>query len=232
MKQIRKFSDERLDNFCAYCGESPDTRDHVPSKILLDKPFPENLPVVPACQSCNQSFSLDEEYLGCVLECIISGTTEPQKLNRSKITKILSRKESLKNRLESAKVIENGNVFFQIEEERFKNVILKLAQGHYRFENSESQIEAPDVLWFQPVETMTEYEEKEFYSLAEQTKLPEVGSRALTVLFSGKTPMSKWVEVQPNNYQYSVSYFDNMFIVKIVIWEYLACQIEWGEFKF
>ena len=76
---------------------------------------------------------------------------------------------------------------------------------------------------------MTEYEEKEFYSLAEQTKLPEVGSRALTVLFSGKTPMSKWVEVQPNNYQYSVSYFDNMFIVKIVIWEYLACQIEWHE---
>ena len=203
MKAIGKFSDERLDDFCAYCGEHPDTRDHVPSKIILDKPFPENLPVVPACQSCNQSFSLDEEYFGCVLECIINGTTEPSKLKRSKISKILTRKEKLKNRLENSKIIENGNTFFQIEE--------------------------PDILWFQPIQDMSEYEKVEFYSLTEQTKLPEVGSRALAVLFLGETPMSKWVEVQLNNYQYSVSYYDNMFIVKIIIWEYLACQIEWHE---
>lgn len=229
LKQIRTFSDERLNNFCAYCGEIPDTRDHVPSKILLDKPFPENLPVVPACENCNHSFSLDEEYFGCILECILRGTTEPKELERSKIAKILKRKEKLKKRLDDAKKVVGANTSFEIEEDRFINVILKLAQGHYRFENSESQIEKPTTLWFQALDTMTENEKREFFSLTEQTKMPEVGSRAMMVLFSSGVAVSKWITVQPNNYEYSVSYFDSKFIVKILIWGYLACQIEWHQ---
>ena len=94
MKQIRTFSDERLDEFCSYCGKKPETRDHVPSKVLLDKPFPENLPIVPACKKCNEDLSLDEEYFSCLIECILCGTTEIDKLKREKIKKILSESDS------------------------------------------------------------------------------------------------------------------------------------------
>ena len=31
------FIDERHTGMCVYCGTHPDTRDHVPSKVLLDE---------------------------------------------------------------------------------------------------------------------------------------------------------------------------------------------------
>lgn len=49
---------------CIYCGSNQNlTDDHIPSKCL----FPEshsktNLITVPSCQSCNKSYSRDEEY--------------------------------------------------------------------------------------------------------------------------------------------------------------------------
>jgi hypothetical protein len=48
MQQLRSYADERLVASCVYCGNVTETRDHVPSRILLDEPYPENLPVVPS----------------------------------------------------------------------------------------------------------------------------------------------------------------------------------------
>lgn len=62
MKQIPNYGDIRQIQTCVYSGGGTETRDHVPSKVLLEKPYPENLPIVPACDTCNQSFSSDEEY--------------------------------------------------------------------------------------------------------------------------------------------------------------------------
>lgn len=87
------FIDSRLagDN-CVYCGSTADSRDHVPSKILLDDPLPRDLPVVKACSPCNSGFSLDEEYLACFVECVIAGSVNLELLSRQKIRSILSRK--------------------------------------------------------------------------------------------------------------------------------------------
>lgn len=65
------FIDRRLTGMCVYCGDQPDTRDHVPSKVFLNEPYPPELPVVAACKRCNESFSLDEQYLACFLDCVI-----------------------------------------------------------------------------------------------------------------------------------------------------------------
>jgi hypothetical protein len=59
MDPKKLFIDERLKGICAYCGARPESRDHVPSRVLLDKPYPENLPVVEACFKCNGEFSAD-----------------------------------------------------------------------------------------------------------------------------------------------------------------------------
>src|SRR5690349_5967316 len=83
------FYDDRLKGFCVYCGGPEETRDHVPSKVLLDEPYPTPLPVVPACERCNGSFSLDEEYLACFIECTICGTTDPTKVRRPRIQRKL-----------------------------------------------------------------------------------------------------------------------------------------------
>ena len=55
---------------CVYCGADKDlTVDHVPPKLLLTHPYPENLITVPACFPCNQSFQKDDEYMRPLL-CI------------------------------------------------------------------------------------------------------------------------------------------------------------------
>lgn len=70
MDQLTDIADTRLINGCIYCGGAAETRDHVPSRILLDPLYPENLSVVGSCESCNQGFSRDEQYLVCLLEAI------------------------------------------------------------------------------------------------------------------------------------------------------------------
>lgn len=48
---------------CIYCGKTGQvTDDHVPPKNLFSKPLPNNLITVPACDPCNKSFSMDDEY--------------------------------------------------------------------------------------------------------------------------------------------------------------------------
>ena len=70
MDYIDEFVDERQKLCCPQCGawigEVGSNRDHVPSKVLLRRPYPNNLPVVASCTTCNISFSADEEYLSFV----------------------------------------------------------------------------------------------------------------------------------------------------------------------
>lgn len=54
---------------CAYCGAEDRelTDDHVPPKLMLEEPFPDNLVTVPACLECNQRFQKDDEYTRTVI---------------------------------------------------------------------------------------------------------------------------------------------------------------------
>lgn len=228
MIQVKPFNDERLDSFCIYCGESPETCDHIPSKIFLDEPFPDNLPVVSCCLKCNQGFSLDEEYVACLIECTLNGTTEIENLKREKIRRILSRKEFLRQRLSKAHIEIDGNKFFKFEEERLNNVILKLARGHAKYELSETKLETPLSYWVKPILTMSEEEFDIFFSSTIANKLPEVGSRAMQKLLTdGNNFYTYWTNVQTDNYMYFVSVDLENICVKLVIWGYLAAEIIW-----
>jgi hypothetical protein len=90
------FVDERFTGMCVYCGRRPNTRDHVPSRVLLDEPYPAELPVVEACNECNGDFSKDKVYLACVLDCIIAGSADPEMVIRSKIKRILKDESPLR----------------------------------------------------------------------------------------------------------------------------------------
>src|SRR5690242_14029536 len=75
VQQVQKmYIDERHLAFCAFCGDAPGTRDHVPPRVFLDKPYPDNVPVVGSCFECNNGASLDEEYVACLLEAAVCNT--------------------------------------------------------------------------------------------------------------------------------------------------------------
>jgi hypothetical protein len=97
---------------CTYCGAMPATRDHVPSRVLLDEPFPTNLPVVSACEDCNNGFSLDEQYLACLIECAMSGSAEPESVHRGKIQRILMEKPAFAALIASCRRENESGVFF------------------------------------------------------------------------------------------------------------------------
>lgn len=63
---------------CAYCGKDKKlTDDHVPPKVLLHKPYPANLPTVPACADCNRGFQKDDEYTRAVLAVDVRAAGNP-----------------------------------------------------------------------------------------------------------------------------------------------------------
>ncbi len=179
MKQIRNFGDERQVAQCAYCGNDTPTRDHVPSRVLLDEPYPENLPVVPACHKCNEGFSVDEEYVACLIDCVISETTSPEKVQREKVRRILLNKPALTAKLAAAHHKKHGVSQFSVEDSRVKNLILKLGRGHALFELNEPQYEEPVSIEYVSLPSLSDNERTRFEYLPTPTIFPEVGSRAM-----------------------------------------------------
>jgi hypothetical protein len=227
MDQIRNYGDERNRGWCVYCGGSEETRDHVPSRILLDEPYPANLPVVAACRRCNVSFSLDEEYLACLLECVLAGAAEPQQIPRTKIRRILTSKPELAARIEGAKQALSGRTVFRPEVDRVRKVVLKLARGHAAFELNEPQLDEPVAVFFESFDNLSR-EERAGFECAPKTDLfPEVGSRAMQRLFiTPGVTHGNWIEVQEGRYRYMTSQASGL-MVRIVIREYLACETVW-----
>lgn len=131
MDPRKLFADARLTGRCVYCGGEPSTRDHVPSRVLLDEPFPPDLPIVQACEACNNGFSTNEQYLACLLECVLCGTVDPALVCRDKIKRVLSENAPLALRIAaSCRADEASNLLWEAEVDRVRNVILKLARGH------------------------------------------------------------------------------------------------------
>ncbi|CAK8717345.1 HNH endonuclease [Candidatus Electrothrix aarhusensis] len=224
--------DQRLCGTCVYCGSQPNTRDHVPSRILLDDPMPANLPVVESCEECNHGFSLDEEYIACLLECVVHGSVETQVLQRPKVKRILAKKARLATMLlESARTADDGTILWIPDEQRVHNVMLKLARGHAAFELSQPLTEEPLRIHTTPFACMSPENRDEFEraGAGEIRGWPEIGSRAFLRAVGAKPYAEQngpWIQVQKNRYRYTVDDHGGV-LVRMVLSEYLACEVEW-----
>lgn len=230
MDPKKLFIDERLKGICAYCGANADSRDHVPSKVLLDEPYPKNLPVADSCSKCNGGFSADEEYLACLIECVIHGTTEPNDRFREKVAKTLKARPSIAARIAHGKTSDQiGNPVWHPEYPRVREVVLKLARGHVSYELGFLHTEEPSVVDIFPIPCLREEELERFNSLDEYEGFlyPEIESRAFVGLLSGKsTAYGEWDVVQEGRYRYAIGQSPGNW-VKFVLSEYLACHVVW-----
>lgn len=226
MKQRENFGDKRQTESCIYCGGGIGTKEHAPPKVLLDEPYPENLPIVQACAVCNQGYSLDEEYFACLIECARVGSVDLKVVEREKIRAILSRKKALLNKLEKAIMkSQNEQKAFLIEIDRFEKVLFKIAQGHVLFEQNEPKTkEDVNSFTFGTLETLSDESRGFFETIPYADKAPEVGSRAMqNIVISSDFIGMPWIEVQKNRYRYIT--FDGG--LRMVFSEYLWCEIIW-----
>jgi hypothetical protein len=231
MEPRKLFADERFTGICVYCGGEPETRDHVPSRVLLDEPFPPELPIVRACESCNSGFSKDEQYLACLLECVICGTVESALVGREKIRRVLEKNPLLASRIaRNCRADETGSLLWEAEVDRVQNVVLKLARGHAAYEYSEPQLQEPESISFAPIPLLSEAQLHAFETPPVGTLFPEIGSRAFhKVLGAGGeafTQEGAWRILQEERYRYSISHSYGI-RVRMVLSDYLACEVIW-----
>lgn len=215
--------DERLLGICAYCAAVPDTIDHVPPKVLLDEPYPAQLRTVDSCLPCNNSVSRDELYFACFIECVISGTTEPARLTRSKIARKLREEPLLAD--EIARSRRDGEPpLWQPDNRRVDRVLRKLAQGHAAWELTLPALGEPTRSSAVPLVCMSDSQRAVFEMPPSATLWPELGSRAFYRAVKGGD--SGWQIVQTGRYRYCVDQ-DAGLQVRIVVSEYLAAMVLW-----
>lgn len=226
---MENFGDRRQLERCVYCAGFTGTRDHVPSKVLLDQPYPGELHVVPACDRCNQSFSKDEEYLACLIESVLSGSASPNDVQRENVKGILSKRPALAARLSQARREQAGQTIFEAEMERVRNVVLKLARGHAAYELNEPQFNEPTQVSIVPLAMMTDEQRKQFEDSPASSAWPEVGSRAMQRMVEGYPGgLPGWVVVQEGRYRYLAAIGDGV-VVRMILSDYLACEVTWQD---
>jgi len=229
MDPRKLFVDERHALYCVYCGNSPGTDEHVPSKAFLDEPYPDNLRVVRSCEACNNGFSRDEEYVAVALECAARRTVDPALVQRPKVARKLRGTPKLAKRIlfNTSPPDLSGDQRVSLERERVERVVLKLARGHAAYEFGEPQLDEPTEVWFRPLTELSAAERALFESPQRQFVLPEIGSRAFlnAVSSAGELLEQDWHVVQKGRYRYLTS--PGPFLVRLVIGEYLAAEVHW-----
>lgn len=242
MNQVNNYADNRLVRGCVYCTGPEETRDHVPSKCLLEPRYPPNLPVVGCCDNCNQNFSKDEQYFVCFIESVLCGSTDPEKIGRPSVAKIMRKSPALRARIEKSRIEVNDQVAFVPETERINNVMLKLARGHAAFELSQCCRTEPDHFWCGPLYTLSKEAQDEFNAVHFQHIFGEIGSRNLQRLLvmqmaypteTGEKQnvemlVNDWIDVQDDHYRYIAIDDMGYLIIRIVIAEFFACEVGWG----
>jgi hypothetical protein len=174
--------------------------------------------------------SLDEEYLACLVECVRVGSANSHAMRREKIIRILQDKPRLALRLKAAfREGESSTLWWKPEWPRVNRVVLKLARGHAAYECGESPLASPKTISVAPMALLTPDEIASFEAVPAETVFPEIGSRAFneTLISNNEVFLQLgWRVVQQDQYRYLVSYSHGMH-VRIVLGEYLACEICW-----
>lgn len=225
------FADDRHAAFCVFCGEAPSTREHVVSRVLLDEPLPDDLPMVGSCCRCNSGFSRDEVYVACLIDCVLSGSTDPVIVRRPKVREALLHSPAMAAHIEAGRSNDvSGNIVWKPEDDRVLKVIAKLARGHVAHQYSEPRLDEPSHVAATPLAVMDDYRREAFETPPDNRLFPAIGSRAFVNLIEHRDRTydveSCWHVLQPGRYRYLVALPTDL-VVRIVLSEYLAAEVIW-----
>lgn len=229
MKRVECYGDSRILTGCFHCGGSADSVDHAPPKVLLDKPFPDEMIVVPSCYACNNSASLDESWLACVIECVVTGEVDAERVSRPAIAKMLAHSPALAASMAAIRFVDGSGTTFCPDMDRVRRIVTKIARAHAAYELHEHFEHEPASVDVFPLQLLSDAALHDFESLGSGgfAMWPEVGSRAMHRLLEGYPgDRPGWVVVQEGRYRYMARVEDGR-VVRMVLSEYLGCKVVW-----
>jgi hypothetical protein len=167
--------------------------------------------------------------VACIIECTKIGTTDPDKIEREKIAKTLRSQPSLRKKINAAR--DTGG--FDVELNRAKTVVIKIARGILKFELAELVSNQPRNMMIEPICSMEELAWQIFNEKRVPiTTWPEIGSRAFQRAVEGNGRSSEkrdfWKTIQGGRFRYMIDK-DPFLRVRMVINEYLACDLTWDR---
>lgn len=226
--------DKSVENGCVYCGKPANTREHVPSKAFLSRPYPEDLSTIPACFDCNNGFSADEKYVSCFLD-VLKAAVYPDYTCRIETMQRLETDKELQQLINKQINKSDGKINYNLDEKRLCRILIKLAKGHAGFEVDHISFDDVDIsVWYNFIFNMEESVIDEFEEIPQTDIAPEVGSRGCVTPFVVQNIETReavgfilWNDVQEGQYRYQVMYNKTGGIcVKIIIYEMLYCRID------
>lgn len=236
MKQLSDYSDARSRVTCTHCGTGlhprNENKDHVPSRCLLDRPLPEDLPTVWICRSCNASFSKDEEYFFVFLAAVLSGDARPDPSRFPSAASATQRSPRFRKLIARAQIHQlplrdEPELLWQPDIDRFDRVITKNARGHVLHELGEPVLGMPSRILYWPVSRMSADQRDTFELVSLGPGLPEVGSRMMQRVLGLEPLVNGWVVVQDGVYRYAVVQGSDELLVRTLVRDYLATEVAW-----
>ncbi|GLG03958.1 hypothetical protein ACI3DN_02510 [Sellimonas catena] len=214
----------KKESYCIYCSNLADSREHLPPRIFVDTPNLNEWNIVPACKSCNNGYSQEEQMVACMIEYIIALIYYKGEIQREKIKHTFEKRPKILEKIKTLCVVENDLV--QIDSaviDMIKRVMLKIAKGHFMYECNVFLPDDADVLIdFEPL--MDKKKLDEFNSPIACNYFPEIGSREsdqLCIMMGENQVLYSWKVIDNDNYRYAIS--PN--ILRIVIREFLYVEI-------
>ncbi len=204
----------------------------------MRKPYPDNLPVIAICTTCNNGLSPDEEYLSLCLYCVLVGSTNPEQHTDKKVARALRRHRGLRARIERSKteyqtIGGETRYVWKPETKRVERIVVKNARGHTFYECGEPMLTEPEHVWTLPLVSMTVAEREEFDTVGRAGALApwpaELGSRMMTRVVTGQDMSDGWVIVQDGVYRFHVEQCGGN-LVRSVLFEYLATEVYWSDY--
>ena len=191
------------DKNCIYCGQSADTKEHIPSKQFFKGKADKPLITVPSCKSCNASFQKDEEFFRQFYVSMLMGHSPVAKqLMDGEISRSILRKPALGHQMFSqmklvdtftkAGLYKGKMTMYKVgdtDKIRIDQVVTKIIKGLFFHEFN---ITIPEdwtikIIWITP-------------KVEKEQKLDEIAKQPFWRVIKEDT-FAYWVNYVPKNFQ-------------------------------